>query len=196
MDYDYEEIHNLVKKSVYNTKRYYRVDRIVGKYIDILRQVFNYDRDDLHDLIQDITIFCVTPGERKGKVPMDWYDPKKAGLYTFINLQVYGCVFRKVRSLYGKRKHGREVLESDIGEKDFNILEFIADIKATPEDLVIIKEGLDYMREEFGEDFIDIVLKEKTQTEIAGERGMSRGGISYRYIRDLEKMKDRDDIGG
>lgn len=193
MTYDYIEINNLVKKCVLNTKRYYPTDKLIGKYMGVLRNVFKYDKDDIHDLIQDITIYVLTPGERGGQVPMSRYDPEKAGLYTFVNMQVYGYVCRLVRNLFNKRKlNVIEILESDIGEPDFNIFEHLPDEKTSSEDELIMKEDIEYMEKEFGEDFVDIILKHKSQTDIAEEQDMTRAGISYRYNRDLEILRERE----
>lgn len=193
MDYDYEEIHNLVKRSVLNTKRYYATDRLIGKYMHLLKKAFKYDEENIHDLMQDITIHLLTPGERGGRTPMKFYDPERAGLYTFVNLQVYGYVCRLVRNLFTKKKlNVVEINESDIGEEDYNIFDHLYDDSATPEEMLILKEEYEELGKEYGQDFVDIIFKNKTQTEIADELDMSRAGVSYRYNRDLKKAREKD----
>jgi len=190
MEYDYFEIDECVRKAVFNRACYYPIDKKTRALVYVLQKAFRYDSEMMDDLVTDIIMHIITPGEVSGSAPIDSFDEEKAGLQTFITWQVFGFVGNRLKSLYRKKAYDViEISESDFGDgEDTNFLDSLEDTGLSPEDVLLQKEEFELAHEILGEEIVDIILEKKTQTELAKEEGVDRRAVHDKYKRRLRNL--------
>lgn len=189
MKHNFIEVKTHVEMCVFNSRRQYPLDRLIGRYIWALKTSFDYDPHDLEDLVIDITAYLLSPRKLVEGIRMDDFDEKKGSKQQFINYCVLSYVSGKVKGLYLHEKHKKiETKEVDFGGNG-SFLSSIIDDELSPEKTMMQKQALEKAEEILGEGLLDVALGNKTQADLAREEGVSSSGISQRYKKRLKELE-------
>ncbi len=157
----------------------------IKKMLGVIRNSNVYD--NMYDLVNDVTVYILTPGEHTGVAPISKFDEEKAGLQVFVEYQTLGFLSNKVRKKVDYDLP--HINNSELGDDDSDFLTATVSRLPNPEDMLMGKELANYVKERLAEDGMNVLLKEETN-EVAGRKlNISRKAYNKKFLKLLMNMK-------
>ncbi len=182
---DFEQIRACVNKIILGRGVKNSTNLRIKKMLGVIRNSNIYD--NMYDLVNDITVYILTPGEHTGVAPISKFDEEKAGLQVFVEYQTLGFLSNKVRKKVDYDLP--HINNSELGDDDSDFLTATLSRLPNPEDMLMGKELANYVKERLAEDGMNVLLKEETNEVAGGKLNISRKAYNKKFLKLLMNMR-------
>ena len=182
---DFEQVRDCVNKIILGRGVKNSTNLRIKKMLGVIRNSNVYD--NMYDLVNDITVYILTPGEHTGITPMSKFDEEKAGLQVFVEYQTLGFLSNKVRKKVDYDIP--HINDSELGDSDSDFLNATLSRLPNPEDMLMGKELASYVKERLAEDGMDVLLKEETNEAVAKKLDITKQTFNKKFLKLLVNMR-------